>query len=346
MDTEVLTITLLVLVPALLLWGIFLVRNRMARQPGAMLGIPRAMRPGQPDAELEGPRLERVLVGGLVFTLVLAFFIPVYWLPEASRQAAFEERFAEEAVTRGRLIFQKAPILDEDADPVLFKEQEKEIALGMGCANCHGGVDVDNPENSAGGGLAQPAYVDPETGAQIQYQAPPLQNVFTRWDEEIVRFTIERGRPGTPMPAWGVDYGGPMTSQMVDDVMAYLESLPGNQQPPEGISEECQDPSKEQAQQCGKEIFDARCAVCHGPKGQGKEGSGTSAGDPWYQGMALWKGDVRHLDKTQHRFTIIGGRRFGFMPQFSETPPQGIPAPPYPLNDNQIEAVMKYERGL
>lgn len=339
MDPEVLTIALLVLVPALLLWGIFLLRNRMARQPGALLGIPRAMRPGQPDAMLEGQRLERVQVGGLVFTLVLAFFIPMYWLPEASRQAGFEERFSEESLTRGRLIFQTAPLIEEDADPAVFKEEEKAISLGMGCANCHGAVVEDDPAASGGGGLV-PEFQDPVTGEIVSYQAPSLQNVFTRWDEEIVRFTIERGRPGTPMPAWGTDYGGPMTSQMVDDVMAWIGSLPGNNQPPEGISEGCQNPSKSQAKQCGKEIFAARCAVCHGPEGEGKESL------PWYQGLALWKGDVRHLDENLHRYTIINGRRFAFMPPFGEAPAQGIPAPPYPLSDKQIDAVMQYERDL
>jgi mono/diheme cytochrome c family protein len=339
-DPEVLTIALLVLVPAVLLWGIFLLRNRMARQPGALLGIPRAMRPGQPDALLEGSRLERVQVGGLVFTLVLAFFIPMYWLPEASRQAGFEERFEEEAVTRGRLIFQEAPQIEEDADPALFKEEEKAIALGMACVNCHGAVSDDIPREDWAGGGVVPEFQDPGTGEIVAYQAPPLQNVFQRWDEEIVRQTIEQGRPGTPMPAWGVDFGGPMTSQMVDDVMAFLETLPGNNQPPEGISESCENPSRSQAQQCGKEIFDARCAVCHGPEGQGKESQ------PWYQGMALWKGDVRHLPEELHRFTIINGRRFAFMPPFGEAPAQGIPAPPYPLTDKQIEAVMQYERDL
>jgi mono/diheme cytochrome c family protein len=345
-DPSVATVALLILVPAALLWALFLMRNRMARRPGALLGIPRAMRPGQPDGTLEGPRLERVQVGGLVFTLTLAFFIPVYWLPEASRQASFQERFDDESLTRGRFIFQAAPPLEEDIDPVVFKEEEKQIALGMGCANCHGGVDETTPRSQwAGGGLAMPAYIEPESGAQIQYHAPPLRTVFQRWDEEIVRFTIERGRPGTPMPAWGVAYGGPMTSQMVDDVITFLHSLPGNTRPPEGISESCAKPSKQQASQCGKEIFAARCAVCHGPEGQGKEAAGTTD-DPWYQGLALWKGDVRHLDETQHRFTIAGGRRFGFMPPFAETPPQGVPAPPYPLTDKQIDAVMQYERGL
>lgn len=344
MDSEVLTIALLVLVPALLLWGIFLMRSRMARRPGALLGIPRAMRPGQPDAMLEGPRLERVQVGGLVFTLVLAFFIPVYWLPEASRQTGFQERFDEESLTRGRLIFQAAPLIEEDADPAVFKEEEKAISLGMGCVNCHGAVVEDDPSASAGGGLV-PEFQDPGTGDVVAYKAPPLQDVFTRWDEEIIRFTIERGRPGTPMPAWGVDYGGPMTSQMVDDVMTWLRSLPGNNQPPGGISESCESPSGAQAKQCGKEIFDARCAVCHGPEGQGKEGAGTSE-DPWYQGLALWKGDVGHLDENLHRYTIVNGRRFAFMPPFSESPAQGIPAAPYPLTEEQIDAVMQYERDL
>jgi mono/diheme cytochrome c family protein len=155
--------------------------------------------------------------------------------------------------------------------------------------------------------------------------------VFTRWDEDMVRFTIERGRPGTPMPAWSVEFGGPMTTQMIDDVIAWLHSLPENNQPPAELASDA----------TGKEIFEARCAVCHGPKGQGKE-------DPtgWYQGMALWKGDVKHLTKTQHLDAILGIRRWGFMPAFAEAPPQNIPVPPYPLTQKQIEAVMAYERTL
>lgn len=346
MDTNVLTVVLLVLGGGFLLWGVFLLRSAAARKPGALLGIPPAMRPGQPDSVLEGPRLERIQVGGVVFTLLLATFIPLYWLPEAQRQEAFAERFQEESLHRGELIVQAPPQLEEDVDPVKFKEEERAISLGMGCANCHGGVDPDNPENTLGGGLANPAYIDPVTGAEIQYRAPPLQTVFQRWDEEVIRFTIERGRPGTPMAAWGVDYGGPMTDQMVDDVINYLKSLPGNQtNPMEELSRTCRNPSEAELERCGEEIFALRCAVCHGPEGQGKEARGTLQ-DPWYQGMALWKGDVRALDERQHYLTIQNGRRFAFMPAFGEAPAQGVPVPRYPLNDMQIKAVMTYERGL
>jgi cytochrome c553 len=346
MDSNVATVAVLLFVGAVALWGLFLMRNRMEQKPGALLGIPHAMRPGSPDSTLEGPRLERIQIAGVLFTLVLAIFIPVYWLPEANRQAAFQERFDEESLHRGQLIFSVPPPLEEDPDPLAYKEEERAISLGMACANCHGGVDTKEPENSAGGGFAQPAYVDPVTGAEIAYRAPPLQTVFQRWDEEVVRFTIERGRPGTPMAAWGVEYGGPMTEQMVGDVIAWLKSLPGNQaNPNDAISESCQDPSSTDLESCGEEIFQARCAVCHGPEGSGKEGLGTTA-DPWFQGKALWKGDVLGMDERQHFLTIVNGRRFAFMPQFGEAPAQGTPLPTYPLTDTQIQAVMEYERGL
>ena len=158
-----------------------------------------------------------------------------------------------------------------------------------------------------------------------------MNNVFQRWDEEVIRFTIERGRPGTPMPAWGVAYGGPMTEQMVTDVIAYLKAeFPANSEPPEELSDNA----------TGQEIFEARCAVCHGEEGSGKEG------DVWYQGMALWDGDVTHLDEDLHYTTIVNGRRFAFMPAFGEAPAQGIPVPLYPLTEDQIRAVMEYERSL
>jgi mono/diheme cytochrome c family protein len=323
------------MVPAAILWGVFLSRSRRPRHPASVLGIPQAMRPGQPDEVLEGKRLERIQVAGVLFSIATALFIVFYWFPETQRQEAFQERFDEESVERGELIFSAPPPLEEDADPAAFREEERAIALGQACINCHG------PDGM--GGKVPNGFVDPVTGRRVEYVAPPLNNVFTRWDEEVVRFTIERGRPGTPMPAWGVEYGGSMTSQMVDDVMNWLRTLPENNQPPEGISEECEDPDPiggANTLSCGKEIFDARCAVCHGPKGQGKDT------DTYYQGMALWRGKVKHLDIGQHVFTVQNGRRFAFMPAFSEAPPQGTPVPPYPLSESQIRAVVEYERSL
>lgn len=324
-SNEALTIALVILVPAALLWAIFLVRSgRPGRPIRARLGIPQALRPGEPDEVLEGPRLERIQTWGLISTVALAIFIPVYWLPEGEKQVAYQEKFAEAAIERGSIIYQPAATLPEgQIDPVQFKEIEKSVALGMGCANCHG-KDAEGFENQ---------YTDPATGKVVTYKVPPLNNVFQRWDDEIVRFTIERGRPGTDMPTWGVEYGGPMNEQAVSDVMAWLHSLPGNQ--PGAAEPLAKDAS-------GAEIFAARCAVCHGPEGQGKEEPGI-----YYPGKALWNGAVESsLNKGLHRQTIVNGRRFAFMPQWGETPAAGIPAPPNPLTKAQIEAVMEYERSL
>lgn len=338
--SDILTVAAVVLLPAALLWAIFIARTggtKRARR--ANLGIPQALQPAPSDEKLEGPRLERLQTWGLVATLATAIFIPAYWLPEKQRQEHFTERFAEESVHRGSLIFQVAPVLPEGVGSVEFKKLEEGIALGQGCAKCHGG--------DASGGTV--AFVPPGSKKSVSYQAPPLNNVFTRWDEDMVRFTIERGRPGTPMPPWSVEFGGPMTTQMIDDVIAWLKSQPENNAPPADLA----------ADAGGQEIFAARCAVCHGDKGQGKEDPGTPAmpvGAPspsvsavpplWHQGMALWHGDVRHLTKIQHQDAILGIRRWGFMPSFAEAPPPNVPLPPYPLTDAQILAVMEYERTL
>jgi mono/diheme cytochrome c family protein len=313
-----------------------------------MLGIPAALRPGQPDEVLEGSRLERLLAAGFVATLAAALFIPLYWLPEKQRQESFTERFSHEAVERGELIYNVAPRIEEGTDPLKYKELEHASALGMGCANCHGG--------DGGGGIANPPGRDPITGKIVAWVAPPLNTVFQRWDEEVVRFTIERGRPGTPMPTWGQEYGGPMTVQMVDDVMAYIESLQVTQR--EGTPFVAGEDYELDENASGQEIFEARCAVCHGPQGEGKENTRRVdipvGNDPeefprgaiYYPGLALWRGDVDHLPNNVHLYTIRNGRRFAFMPPFAEAPSQGIPVPPHPLTDEQIEAVMDYERTL
>jgi mono/diheme cytochrome c family protein len=340
MDTgQVLTIAVAVLVPTAILWGIFWSRQNRNQKPAALLGIPPALRPGASDEKLEGPRLERVQLGGVLSLLVLVPFVVFYWLPERERQEAFAHRFEEHSVERGELVYNVAPPLDEEASAQEFKAEEKALSLGQGCINCHG------PEGA--GGLANPAYRDPGTGYPVAWSAPPLNNVFSRWDEEIVRFTIERGRPGTPMPTWGVEYGGSMTEMMVDDVIAYLWSI---QEPLPEISEDCKRPTSDTQLECGQEIFEVRCAVCHGPEGSGKESAGTTE-EPWYPGVALWQGDVRHLPAEtggpgSHFYTIVNGRRFAFMPPFGEAPAQGIPLPPNPLTDDQIRAVMEYERTL
>src|ERR671912_564360 len=39
---------------------------------------------------------------------------------------------------------------------------------------------------------------------------------------------IQKGRPPTPMPTWGVRYGGPMNDQQITDLVNYLLSIQGD----------------------------------------------------------------------------------------------------------------------
>ena len=46
-----------------------------------------------------------------------------------------------------------------------------------------------------------------------------------RFDESEVRYILTYGRPGSPMSAWGLVGGGPMNSQQIETLIAYLRSI-------------------------------------------------------------------------------------------------------------------------
>ena len=43
--------------------------------------------------------------------------------------------------------------------------------------------------------------------------------------EQQVTQIITYGRAGTPMPAWGIEGGGPKNDQAISDIVAYLKSI-------------------------------------------------------------------------------------------------------------------------
>jgi mono/diheme cytochrome c family protein len=58
-----------------------------------------------------------------------------------------------------------------------------------------------------------------------RWAAPSLNDIFLRYSVDEIRYWITFGRPGTPMPAWGVEGGGPLTYQQVDELIALIETL-------------------------------------------------------------------------------------------------------------------------
>jgi mono/diheme cytochrome c family protein len=157
-------------------------------------------KPYYDDEGLEGPRLTRALSTGFILLAVVAVGLPLYWLNEPSRQSGAIENFDQTFVNRGAKLF--APTADG----------------GYNCAGCHGDAGV--------GGSAPFTLTDADAKfvATVTWQAPALNTVLLRFNKKEVRDILTYGRPGTPMPAWGAEGGGPLTTQQIDELIAYLRA--------------------------------------------------------------------------------------------------------------------------
>src|SRR5260370_33558851 len=67
--------------------------------------VPPAIRPGDTDDFLEGPRLTRISVWGLLLSLALALFIFLYWTAEPTRMANTTNKFERDSIVRGQQYF-------------------------------------------------------------------------------------------------------------------------------------------------------------------------------------------------------------------------------------------------
>lgn len=138
--------------------------------------------------------------------------------------------------------------------------QEGDITRGSqiydaNCAVCHG---------SEGQG---------RVGADLSKDFPALD------PQAFARAVIDQGVPGTAMPAWGQDYGGPLTDQEIDDVVAFITSLSGGRSPmaptatPLPVTPVPTVPGATGDASTGRVLFVANCAMCHGQEAQGAAGS-------------------------------------------------------------------------
>ena len=216
----------------------FLIIN--SRRPRrAFEDVPPAMRPGYSDEELEKTVIERYMAWGVLLTLFFAVFFPIYWLNESRRLNAEQENFFVESVVRGEEDFQ------------------------MFCSECHG--------NEAQGGAAA-APDDPDS----VWPAPALNNIVARYEdnenitdiEDFIITTIERGRPGTPMPAWGQAYDGPLVDEQIEDITNWILS----QQVDAEADSEAVTQISDATGQSGEELYAANCAKCHGAEMEGDVG--------------------------------------------------------------------------
>ena len=141
------------------------------------------------DDDLETKTLDRTLTVAVLIASLLTIMIPLYYLGEQDRQEGFVEEFDEVSVERGEHLYEE-----------------------FGCGNCHG---VDGS-----GGAA--SYVEKRSGINVTWTTPAINNVFFRYDDEEVRYWLIYGRANSPMPAWGLEGGGPMNDGQLDDLIEYM----------------------------------------------------------------------------------------------------------------------------
>jgi cytochrome c peroxidase len=178
---------------------IWVVANLRAgrKEVGSEIELAANRKPYLDDEELEGPKLNLALFSAAGLLAIIAVALPVYWLAEPGRQEGAVETFDEIFVERGQQLYEE----------------------GAQCVNCHAGGGV--------GGVAN-FIISDQNGqfvSQVNWIAPALNNVLWRYSEEEVAYVLNFGRPGTPMAAWGAPGGGPLTTQQVDELIAYMWSF-------------------------------------------------------------------------------------------------------------------------
>ncbi len=198
-------------VVAIVGFAVYLIYNVMwagRGEKGSEVDLAPNRRPYLSDEELETKKLDLALVSGLVTLVIIGVALPLYWLGEPGRQQGYLEYSRDQFTSRGSGLFEES------------------------CSSCHGGGGL--------GGTTDHTITDDNGNfvAAIKWEVPALTTALYRFSEEEVRHILNYGRPPTPMQAWGAPGGGPMTTQQVDELIQYIQSI---QIPPDQVQGEVLD---------------------------------------------------------------------------------------------------------
>ena len=311
-------------------WLVYVVMNagRPERRPGSEIEDAPNRQRYLDDEALEGPKLDKSLTWGLISLAFIAVALPVYWLNEPSRMDGAIEEFDTKAQKRGAELFQSVQVELEPG------------RISAGCADCHG--------SEGQGGVVPFIMQDPtdeDDVIPVSWSAPSLNDVLLRYSEDEVKQILVYGRPPTPLPAWGVEGGGALGDQQINDLIAFLESI---QITPEEAKERAAELGTD-----GEELFNQYCARCHtlgwsyreSYQEPGAEPGGGAFGPNLRDGLTVRQfPNVEDHDEfiregseygKSYGRRGIGGKESGGMPGFGQM-----------LSDEQIEAIVEYERSL
>lgn len=335
-------------------WLVYLWFNIRSAKPETGSEIELAANRATPpdDDVLEGSRLEKMQFWGVAFLVVISIGLPLYWLREPGRQASALDDQQSTNVSRGETHYNET----------------------FQCVNCHGPeggggavswIEQVN-ETDAGGDL----IIDEETGevetfnVAVNWAAPAINNVFTRFSREEVTEIITYGRANTPMAAWGLAGGASGTEQQISDLVDYLMSEEFQLDPGEvadayasdleGAREEAEDSGVDF--DAGEWLFGEHCARCHTrgwsitPQGEDSEGERLEVGPPGGGAFGPLLSETSLTEQfptpQSHVDFITSGSEenvgygtrgvgSGMMPGFGET-----------LTEESLRAIVDYERSL
>lgn len=337
-------IVLNVLLGAFLLGVAFAaVRDRRRRRV-----TPLNQEPYHDDDIMEGSRLERIQAWALALFAIIAVSLPAYWLIEPARQDEMDEQFLETSVEQGEELFASSG--------------SNEVALG--CADCHGPegqggsavqivtIPRDDLEIAEGALDSQDRICAPSPDddeallCQVSWEAPSLNDVFLRFSREEINEIVTFGRPGTPMPAWGLEGGGAKNEQSIGNIVDFIESIQISSDEAKARQADLTD---------GQQLYEANCARCHtkhwtyAPTFANSETfdilsvPGGGAFGPNLTGDVTLR---QFPDIQDHIDFILNGSDFqaaygtrgigsGRMPGFAQV-----------LTEDQVRAIVEYERNL
>jgi cbb3-type cytochrome c oxidase subunit III len=183
-----------------------------------------------------------------------------------------------------------------------------ETLFGVFCAACHG---------RSGEGVRY--------GGQQPFPAVANPDFLALASDDFLAYTLQHGRPGRRMPAWG-DKDGGLRPDEIRSVVAQLRALggaiafEGDGRPARWAAGDADE---------GRRLYELNCASCHGAEGQGSEG--VALANP----VLLQSATDTYLTESIRR-----GRRGTTMPGFAAPGPAG-----QALSDSEIESIVTFLRS-
>lgn len=147
--------------------------------------------------------------------------------------------------------------------------------FAQNCVSCHGELGEGGSNPTRTGDIIAPIST--------------AEYLKTR-DDQTLRAIISQGQPNFGMSPFGSAFGGPLSDEQLDVLVAYLRSWEAN--PPVDLPPEVPDVPPPTAS--GSEIYVQLCAQCHGPDGEG--GIGPSLSDPVWQASQTDRQIIETID--------------------------------------------------